>query len=132
VGSVVKTLAFVIGLLILTVGVIGMVVPSALQWIAGRLESPRAWYALAVIRVLLGVLLLVVAKSSRAPRALRVVAFVPLVAGLAIPLVGVSWARATVEAWSLQGPGVLRLSAIPVLLLGGFIAYACAPARGAA
>jgi hypothetical protein len=132
VGSVVKTLAFVIGLLILTVGVIGMVVPSALQWIAGRLESPRAWYALAVIRVLLGVLLLVVAKSSRAPRALRVVAFVPLVAGLAIPLVGVPWARATVEAWSLQGPGVLRLSAIPVLLLGGFIAYACAPARGAA
>ena len=127
-----KTMAFVIGLLIFSVGVIGMVAPSVLLWIAGRFEGPLAWYALAVVRVLLGVLLLVVAKSSRAPRALRVVAFIPLVAGLAIPLVGVPRARATVEAWSLQGPGVLRLSAIPILLLGGFIAYACTPARGAA
>jgi hypothetical protein len=128
----VKTLAFVVGLLILAVGVIGIVVPSVLVWIAGRFESPLAWYALAVVRILFGLLLLLVAKSSRAPRTLGVVAFIPLVAGLAIPFVGVARARATVYAWSLQGPGVLRLSAIPVLVLGGFIAYACAPGRGAA
>jgi hypothetical protein len=127
----VKTLAFVVGLMILAVGVIGMVVPSSLLWIAGRFEGPLAWYALAVVRILFGLLLLFVAKSSRAPRALGVVAFIPLVAGLAIPLVGVARARATVEAWSLQGPGILRLSAIPLLVLGGFIAYACAPDRAA-
>jgi hypothetical protein len=129
---VVKTLAFVIGVLIFAVGVMGVVLPSGLLLIAGRFVGPFEWYALAVVRILVGTLLLFVAKSSRSPRALGVVAFIPLLAGLAIPFVGVARARATVEAWSLQGPGVLRLSAVPVLVLGGFIAYACAPAKRAA
>jgi hypothetical protein len=127
----VKTLAFVIGLYILAVGVIGMIAPSSLIWIAQRFTTPMDWYALAAVRIAVGLLLLSVAKASRTPRTLRVVAFVPLIAALAIPVLGVEHARATVEWWMAQGSGLIRLSAVPLLALGGVIVYACAPARRA-
>src|SRR5262245_1385262 len=111
----VKTLAFVIGLYILAVGVIGIIAPSSLIWIAQRFTTPMDWYALAAVRIALGLLLLSVAKASRTPRTLRVVAFVPLIAALAIPVVGVERGRATVEWWMAQGPGLIRLSAVPLL-----------------
>jgi hypothetical protein len=125
----VKSLAFVIGLCIVAVGAIGIVAPSALIWFAERFSAPVDWYAVSAFRAAFGVLLLVVAKDSRAPRALRVVAFVPLLAALSMPFVGVERARAIVDRWALQGAGIVRLTVIPVLALGGFVAYACAPAR---
>jgi hypothetical protein len=131
----VKALAFGIGLCILTIGAIGIITPSAMVWIARRFDSPVDWYAIGAVRVAVGALLLSVAKSSRAPRMLRVLAFIPLLAGLgalATPFVGVERAQAILEWWSRLAPSYLRLSVIPVLLLGGLIAYACAPARRAA
>jgi hypothetical protein len=130
----VKALAFVAGLGILAVGEIGLLMPSTLVWLAQRFGSPLQWYAIGAVRVAFGVLLLSVAATSRAPRTLRVVAFIPLLAGLgalATPLVGVERARAILQWWSQLGPGYVRLSALSLLLLGGFIAYACAPARRA-
>jgi len=35
------------------------------------------------------------------------------------------------EWWMRQGDGVIRLTAVLVLALGGFVAYACAPTRRA-
>jgi hypothetical protein len=94
--------------------------------------TPAEWYVLAAARVAFGVLLFFAAKTSRMPKTLRFVACVPIVAGLAIPFVGVDRARATVDWLSLQGPVTVRFSSIPVLVLGGFAAYACAPSRRAA
>jgi hypothetical protein len=131
----VKTLAFVIGLCIAAVGAVGIVAPFGLVWIGERFATPKEWYALGAVRVTFGLLLFSVAKTSRAPRTLRAVACVPLLAGLgalATPLVGLERARAAIEWWSQRGTGVVRLSAIPLLALGGFVAYACAPARRAA
>jgi hypothetical protein len=71
-------------------------------------------------------------SGSRAPKTLRVVAFIPLVAGIATPFVGIERAQTVIEWWTHQGSGVVRLTAVPLLALGGFIAYACAPARRAA
>jgi len=127
--DIVKTLAFVIGLCIVAVGAVGILAPSGLVWIAQHSVAPVDLYVIAAFRVAFGVLLIAVAPASRAPRTLRVVAFVPLVAGIATPLVGVERAPAIIEWWSQQGSGVVRLSAIPLLALGGFFAYACAPAR---
>ena len=131
----VKSLAFAIGLCITAVGAVGIVVPSALVWIGERFATSGEWYALGAVRIAFGLLLLAVAKTSRAPRTLRVVACIPLLAGvgaLATPLVGLERARGAIEWWSQRGPGVARLTALPLLALGGFVAYACAPARGPA
>ena len=124
-----KILAFVIGLCIIAVGAVDILTPSGLVWIAHRAAAPADLYAIAAIRVAFGALLLSVASTSRAPRTLRAVAVIPLAAAVATPFVGVDRARATIEWWTQQGSFVLRLTGIPLLALGGFVAYACAPAR---
>ena len=127
-----KTLAFVIGLCIMAVGAVGILAPSGLVWIARHSITPVDLYVIAVVRISFGVLLLSVASVSRAPQTLRVVAFIPLVAGIATPFVGVECAPVIIEWWAQQGSGVVRVTAVLVLALGGFFAYACAPARRAA
>ena len=67
------------------------------------------------------------AEDSRVPRVVRVVAFVPILAGLAIPIIGAERASAMVSWWTGLGPGVERLSVLPVLALGTFVAWAFAP-----
>ena len=127
-----KTLAFAIALVICGVGLVGLVTPAALVWLAHYFASPSALYLVAAIRVAFGLLLLLVAAQSRFPEALRVVAFIPLLAGLATPVVGFARAVALLEQWTQLGPGAVRATSLPVLALGGFIAYACAPVRRAA
>jgi hypothetical protein len=123
----VKTLAFVVSLVIIAVGAVGILAPPALVWIAQHSLAPVELYSIAAVRVAFGLLLISVASASRAPKTLRVVAFIPLVAGIATPFVGIERAQTVTQ----QGSGVVRLSAVPLLALGGFIAYACAPARRA-
>ena len=93
-----KTLAFVIGLCIIAVGAVGILTPSGLIWIAQHSLAPgKLYYFIAAFRVAFGLLLLSVASASRAPRTHRVVAFIPLVAGIATPFVGVERAPAIIE-----------------------------------
>jgi hypothetical protein len=127
--DIVKTLAFVISFCIMAVGAAGILAPSGLVWVARHSITPVDLYVIAGVRVSFGVLLLSVASASRAPRTLRVVAFIPLVAGIATPFVGVERAPVIIGWWAQQGSGVVRDTAALVLALGGFFAYACAPAR---
>src|SRR5262245_40674034 len=109
-----------IGLCVAAVGAVGILAPSALVWIGQRFTTAGEWYVLGVVRVAFGLVLMSVAKSSRAPRTLRVVACIPLLAGLgalATPMVGLERARATIDWWSRQGPGVVRLPAVALLAL---------------
>jgi hypothetical protein len=128
----VKTLAFVMSLVIIAVGAVGILAPLGIVWIAQHSLAPVELYSIAVVRVAFGMLLISVAFASRAPKTLRVVAFIPLVAGIATPFVGIERAQTVIEWWTQQGSGVVRLTAVPLLALGGLIAYAYAPARCAA
>jgi hypothetical protein len=128
----VKALAFVVGLCILTVGAVGIFVPSSLVWIAQRFVTSGPFYVIAAVRIAFGLVLISAASASRAPKALRVLGYVILIAGITTALTGllaVGRARATIEWWLQQGSGVVRLTGVLVLALGGFVAYACAPAR---
>jgi hypothetical protein len=131
----VKAVAFLVGLGVATVGAVGILVPSGLVWVAHRSLTLGAFYAIATVRVAVGLLLILVARASRAPRALRVLGYVILIAGIATALtglVGIGRARAIIDWWTEQGPDLVRLTGVLVLTLGGFIAYACAPAGRAA
>ncbi len=130
-----KTLAFVIGLLIGTGGVVGIIAPSGLVWIAEHSVTSGAFYVIAMVRIAFGLILISVASVSRAPKTLRVLGSIILILGITTALTGlvaIERAHATTEWWLRQGSGVIRLTGIPVLALGGFVAYACAPARRAA
>jgi hypothetical protein len=128
----VKTLAFVIALCIVAVSTVGILAPSSLVWLAHRALAPAALYAVAGIRVAFGIILISAAPASRTPRTLRALAAIPLLAAAATPIVGVERAPAIIEWWTQQGLGVVRLTGVPLLAFGGFVAYACAPARRAA
>jgi hypothetical protein len=130
--DVVKALASVFGLCIGTVGAVGIFAPSGLIWVAQHSGTPGAFYVVATVRVAFGLILISVASASRAPMALRALGYVVLIAGMTTALtglLGIGRARAIIEWWLQQGSGVVRLTGVLVLALGGFVAYACAPTR---
>jgi hypothetical protein len=133
--DVVKVLAFVFGLCIAILGAVGILVPSGLVWLAQHFVTPGAFYVAATVRVALGLVLISAASVSRAPKALRVLGYVIVIAGIATALtglLGIGRARAIIDWWLEQGSGVVRLTGLLVLAFGGFVAYACAPVRRAA
>jgi hypothetical protein len=110
-------------------------VPAGLAWITKHSVTPGAFYVIAAVRVTLGLVLISVAPDSRAPRTLRVLGYLILLAGIATALTGLAGierARIMIEWWLKQGSGVIRLTSALVLALGGFIAFACAPIRRSA
>jgi len=130
-----KSLAFVVGLLILAFGAVGILVPSGLVWIAQHAVTSGAFYVIATVRIAFGLVLVSVASGTRAPKTIRVLGYLILVAGIATALTGLvamERARVLIEWWLQQGPVVLRLTGVLVVAIGGFVAYACAPARRAA
>jgi len=123
------------GALIAAIGLVGVLVPAGLVWIAQHSVTPGAFYVIASVRVALGLVLISVASVSRVPQLLRVLGYFILLAGVATALTGLAGierARLIVEWWLAQGPGVIRLTSALVLALGGFVAFACAPNRRAA
>jgi hypothetical protein len=131
----VKTLAFVFGLCISAVGAVGILVPASLVWLAQLFVASSAFYVLATVRIAFGLILISVAPASRAPRGLRVLGYVIVILGITTALTGlvaVGRARAVIDWWLHQRPGVLRLTAGLILALGGFVAHACAPTGRAA
>ena len=136
-GGILKTLAFVFGLSISAVGTVGILAPSGLVWLAQAFVSSGglAFYVIAAVRIAFGLILISVASASRAPKTLRVVGYLILIAGITTALTGlvaIERARAGIEWWLQQGTGVGRLTGVLVLAFGAFVAYACVPARRAA
>jgi hypothetical protein len=126
----------VFGVCISAVGAVGILAPSTLVWLAQQFVTlgAFAFYVIATVRIAFGFILISVASASRAPKALRVLGYVILILGITTALTGlvaIGRARGAIEGWLQQGSVVFRLTAVLVLALGGFIAYACAPARRA-
>ena len=119
-----KSLALIAGLVISTIGAVGVLAPDVLVMIGRYSISPIALYAVAALRVGIGLVLLRVAPASRSPRALRVLGAIILVGGLVTALLGVDRWRAILDWWSAQGPAAMRLAAAVALAFGGFLVYA--------
>ena len=129
-----KTVAFVVALILAAVSAVGVVAPSALLWIAGQsVGTSGGFYTTGVIRLALGVLLVLVAKTSRVPRVLLVLGILIILAGVATLLsggLGMEMAQ-TLIMWVVQlGMWLVRLAGVVGLVIGGFIAWACAPDKG--
>jgi hypothetical protein len=133
----VKTLAFVFGLCISAVGLIGILVPSGLLWLAHNFVSSGTvgFYVIATVRIAFGLMLISVASASRAPKRVRILGYVILLLGITTALTGlvaVQRGGAVIDWWSHQRSGVWRLTGGFIVALGAFVAYACSPARRAA
>lgn len=121
-------IALALSVFVALLGAIGVVAPEALLGIARRFQSPSGIYLAAALRIALGASLLVAARRSRAPRAVRVIGIVILVGGLLTPVIGLERFREIVEWWGTRGPLLMRGWSALALVAGATLAYLVAPA----
>jgi hypothetical protein len=121
----VKSAALLVALFTIVVGIVGLVSPDSVTTIR-RLyfATPVRLYAAASLRVAMGLVLILGAPSSRAPKTLRVLGAVVCMQGLAAALFGPDRARAILEWEAMQGTALLRAGAMVALASGGFVAFA--------
>ena len=117
--------ALLVALITIIVGVAGLVSPDSVTTVR-RLyfATPLGLYAATAVRVAMGIVLILCAPASRAPKTLRVLGAVMCLQGLAATIFGPERARTILEWESMQGPAVLRAGAAVALATGGFLAFA--------
>ena len=120
-------IAALFGFLIVALGALGVVSPQRLLALVERSQSERGLYAVAAIRVVMGVVLFLAAAGSRAPAFLRILGVIAVLAGVVTPFFGIERVQAVLSWWSLRAPVVLRSWCLAVVLLGAAIILAVAP-----
>jgi len=123
--------ATVIGALVAALGAAGVVEPRLLFGIARYAITPAGLWAAAALRVGIGIVLLLAAPGSRAPRTLRILGWVTIVAGALTALTRVDQALRIVDWWRGQGPIGTRLWPVIGVFFGALIVWAAAPRRSA-
>ena len=124
-----RLLALLVALLVMLIGIVGVVAPDVLIMAGRYVMTPVGLYAIAALRVGMGLVLIVVAPTSRATKTVRAIGAVVLVAGLTTPLFGVERSRGIADWAAAQGPAFLRGIAGTLFALGTFIAFAVAAGR---
>jgi len=117
--------ALLVALVTIVVGIVGLVSPDTLTM--GRrmyFGTPVAFHAAGVVRVAMGLMVILSATASRAPKTLRALGGVMCLQALSATLLGPDHARAVLEWEALLRPAVLRLGAAVALGSGAFIAFA--------
>jgi len=120
----VRYAAFLVALFTIVVGIVGLVSPDSVTTLR-RLyfATPGRLYPAAAVRVAMGLVLILAAPASRAPKTLRALGAVVYMQGLAATLLGPDRARAILEWETMQGT-LLRVGAAVALATGGFVAFA--------
>ena len=123
-----RLLALVIGVLVLLVGAIGVAAPDVFLSVGRSVITPGGLYAIAAVRVAIGLVFLLTAPASRAPRTLRVLGVIVIIAGLMTPWFGVARSLAVLDWWASVGPSLRRREAgVAAVALGGFLVYVFRP-----
>jgi hypothetical protein len=125
-----RSAALLFALFSVVVGVIGLVVPDSLMAMMRQsMITPAGLYAFLALRVAVGLLMILVAPTSRAPKTLRAFGAVVALQGLALPFVGIERTQLVLEWETSLGTAVLRGGAVLALAVGSFIAFAVTPVR---
>ena len=119
----------IVALYVICAGVAGVVAPESVMALRRYVLTPAGLVAIASIRIAVGVLLIMVAPSSRVPRILRGLGGFLLLAGLVTPLFGVERARAVADWEAAQSLTLIRSVATLIAVLGVLLAFAVSGRR---
>ena len=116
--------ALLLALFTIFVGIAGIVSPDSVTTVR-RLyfATPVRLYSAGAVRVAMGLVLILCAPTSRAPRTLRALGAVVFMQGLAGTFMGPDRARAILE-WEAMHTALLRAGAAVALATGSFVAFA--------
>jgi hypothetical protein len=118
-----RLLGLVLGALVILAGAISFAAPDLRLSLEGSMMTPARLYAIAAFRIAIGIVFMLAAPASRAPRTVRVLGLIVIVAGLATPWFGVARALAVVNWLASAGPLWMRLDAGVGMALGSFLIY---------
>src|SRR5437870_4336753 len=113
-----RPVALVIGALVVIASAITFAAPELRLSLERSVMTPAGLYAIAGLRIAIGLVFMFAARGSRAPRTLRALAAIVMVAGLITPWFGVDRARAVANWITSAGPWLMRLDAVAGLTLG--------------
>jgi hypothetical protein len=120
-----KIAALLVALFTIVIGVGGLLAPDSGTEIR-RLyfATPVRLYTAAAVRMAMGVVVILAAAASRAPKTVRALGAVMCMQGLAATLMGPGHARTVLEWEAMRGTTLLRLGATVALAAGVFLAFA--------
>jgi hypothetical protein len=113
----------VIGAVVILWSAISFVAPDRRLAVERAVMTPAGLYAIAALRIAIGVVFVLAAPASRAPRTLRVLGVTVMIAGLTTPWFGVARARGVLDWLAGAGPLLMRLDAAVGMAVGGFLVY---------
>jgi hypothetical protein len=121
----VRLATFLVALFTIVIGIGGLISPeSGTELRRLYFATPGRLYTAAGLRVAMGVVVILAAAASRAPKTLRVLGIIMCLQGLAATLMGPGRARAVLEWETMQGTALLRVGAAVALVAGVFMAFA--------
>jgi hypothetical protein len=113
-----------VALVIVAVGVLGLVSPESLTTIRRMyFATPMGLFTAGAVRLAMGLVVILCATASRAPKTLRVLGAVMCLQVLSATVLGPDHAREVLE-WESAHGALLRLGAIVAVASGVFIALA--------
>jgi len=117
--------ALLVALFTIVIGIGGLISPESGTEIR-RLyfATPARLYTAAAFRVAMGLVVILSATASRAPKTLRALGALMCMQGCSAALLGPEHARTVLEWETRQGPALLRVGAAVALAAGGFVAFA--------
>ena len=125
-----KIPALLVALFTIGVGVGGLIWPErGTELRRLYLATPVRLYTAGAIRVAMGLVVILSATASRAPKTLRALGAAMCVQGLSATVMGPDHARAVMEWETMQGAALLRVGAAVALAAGGFLAFAVISTR---
>jgi hypothetical protein len=124
-----RVAALLVALFTIVVGMVGIVSPDRVTTVRRQYFATRiGLYAAGAVRVAMGLVLILAAPTSRAPKTLRALGAVVCMQGFAAQLFGLDRARAILE-WEAMHTALLRTGAVVALATGGFVAFAVGAGR---
>ena len=121
--------ALLVALFTIVVGIGGLISPESGTDIR-RLyfATPVRLYTAAALRVAMGLVVILSATASRAPKTLRALGALMCMQGLSAAILGPEHARTVLE-WEAMRPVLLRAGAIVALASGVFMVFALTTGR---
>jgi hypothetical protein len=125
--------AWLVALFSIVLGIVGFVAPDSVMAIRREyLSTPVGLFAAGAVRLAMGLVLILAASRSRAPRVLRVIGALMCLQGLAPLVIGTpDRAQAILEWEASQGHTVLRVGAAVALATGTLVMFAVTGDRSA-
>jgi len=127
-----RVAALLVALFTVGLAVVGLISPDSVTAVRRyNFATPTGTYTAAAVRLAMGLVVILGAARSRAPKTLRVLGAMMCMQGLSAALLGPEHARTVLE-WETVRPALLRAGGIVALVCGAFMAFALTGRRPAA